>query len=1411
MALSGPTGQLEPDIAALTSFVQRAQKEGVFKPSRGSRVVKVHEGTEIEHLAFKALSKQQIQDKVVETPLDVKEIAQYCVDHNVAVIGLSQILTQYNQKKQKEKGKQIDPELIAQIWKLEQNKIRDAVEKGDASQLKGITLSDDFLAKNRDSIQPDKLFSEALKKGHSHYEVADELKNKLKITALSSEQMLKFVSISKEYAVQVKNQIEALMTKEDAPKIDALLKDDTLNPVKAQELAKALVASGSIENLNKLLASNLLQKFSIKPSELLQVALDTKWYEVADELIIRFKITPTPEQAKAFGTLLKKFAITERSRTEAFVKEKAQEKIDELLGSSYINRITAQEFVKAIIQSGDIENIKKLLANDHIIARSAIKPLVLLQMALTNGLKDAIVLLIQKFNITDVSLEEFMAIDRAKAEDRAGLEKALYNVKNYDRKNITKIVLDAVQNRNEELLLKLESLNCEAWSLLTGHNSPSNLVPADSPIKAKLEIVKQFRDGQEIEPEKRDKIFADAIKNRDKTFLLHLQKYQYKDSKDQTPLKIIEQLPEEELTQEVKNIAKLLVYNLRADDLDLTDKTIEFLTKIALADNDKEFFLHLQKNFPLSTGKTAAQIAFQTVGGIRSLANIIDDDAVSQRLFPHRTSQAKEFLKSLKDKDFTEDELADISGKLQVIYELNTRKLSLTDVQFLAKIPDDEVFLNVIFPLRKIMSGDNEIVQIATIMKKAIENCDEEVLQYLQSHNIKDETGITVLHHFAEGIISAREREIANTLIKNNTFASVNSIDTGLLTPFRKAFKKYEFDLIRSYIENNKVDPVTALNLLFSKLVELEGEIKNLKSEDAEGNKREIATKEKLVTKLREMVTVFANSRFQMQDFAKFIYSSNLPSHAGDSIVSTFEAALKREEQEIQPENYQALSQIIKKFHELKAKGTSSTEALQTACCEELLLQGEVDFLKIRNGVARFEMPPSAVSAILEKFKGATKDKPEPLKEPFSYMQKIVDYCARAKSAQAKPHETLRLAFLIEYEVAKVGALRDFILQPQAVKEGEFVHFASSDTPLPMGLKIFRSQHKVYVITKELGTGAFKLAEKVSEIAIDKLGETPKTLVRLTIKDPTDLSGVEDLLKEVTVLGEIQGEGVVRLEALQAQLKQEGAEKGTDVLIKALQANGILVEFASSDLLKVAKSMSKEGATDDIGKVRENLGYFVDILKGIKRLHGAGYVWGDAKPENCLIVLRDGKQVAVLTDFGTAFNLLKGDSPYSTFTILGLYATPSYTAAELLLKRGEIPKDFDYQKTDLWAAGMILKELYDGKMFGWTADIDRTKLEALRADPKQFHKQVKEETTDVLSKLEAIPEQNRTEAQKAKILIYKLLDGLTNTDPAKRWNADQALSEAEKGLQELDELIEPIVLPQKVKTRKIAPLQTVQT
>ncbi len=127
------------------------------------------------------------------------------------------------------------------------------------------------------------------------------------------------------------------------------------------------------------------------------------------------------------------------------------------------------------------------------------------------------------------------------------------------------------------------------------------------------------------------------------------------------------------------------------------------------------------------------------------------------------------------------------------------------------------------------------------------------------------------------------------------------------------------------------------------------------------------------------------------------------------------------------------------------------------------------------------------------------------------------------------------------------------------------------------------------------------------------------------------------------------------------------------------------MEFLAGDSLSAAIAEGPLPRERALAIVRQ-------ILRGLDHAHGAGVVHRDLKPDNIMLVERDGQRdVVKILDFGIA-KVTEPQSGGQALTQAGvIFGTPEYLSPEQAL--GEAVD----ARTDIYAAGVILFEMLAGR------------------------------------------------------------------------------------------------------------------
>lgn len=97
--------------------------------------------------------------------------------------------------------------------------------------------------------------------------------------------------------------------------------------------------------------------------------------------------------------------------------------------------------------------------------------------------------------------------------------------------------------------------------------------------------------------------------------------------------------------------------------------------------------------------------------------------------------------------------------------------------------------------------------------------------------------------------------------------------------------------------------------------------------------------------------------------------------------------------------------------------------------------------------------------------------------------------------------------------------------------------------------------------------------------------------------------------------------------------------------------------------------------------IQNRLKFSRDLANGLKELHSTNHVYGDLKPENCLVFNKDDHPILKIADFGKTVKLSdKSKKPYKMYS-----GNPRFMAPEGTLSK----------KSDVWGAGIILIRIFE--------------------------------------------------------------------------------------------------------------------
>jgi ankyrin repeat protein/serine/threonine protein kinase len=500
--------------------------------------------------------------------------------------------------------------------------------------------------------------------------------------------------------------------------------------------------------------------------------------------------------------------------------------------------------------------------------------------------------------------------------------------------------------------------------------------------------------------------------------------------------------------------------------------------------------------------------------------------------------------------------------------------------------------------------------------------------------------------------------------------------------------------------------------------------------------------------------------------------------------------------------------------------GLAKTEALQIAFALMQIIKEPISITKLKEFIFKFnpsaESEKQAFEILVEALKFELSKKKEAMTDNLVLLQKIVSFYEELTKNPIQQRNAFRLALFVEYDISRIDKLKLFIHKEEA---GFKPYGGRGADAIPDTWQVFKENHDVYVLLP-LGRGTFKTADLSTKIAKSRLHDIGKQAflaARLTPNPETARSDILDFVKEIRIAKKNEGIGIVKY----AEADHIPQGKDLDSAKKAVQilkTKGAFEQLGISLQSHMSTIQMERDPLKNLQSLRSRLSAFKEILIGMKRFHGNGYLWGDGKPDNVLITLDEqGRLHASMRDFGTSSNLKEGEKPYLSYDEC-FYASPGFsslklriareklnkliqqkdkvtiTEAQFVKEKAKILKTINHKETDMWAAGTILKALINGKQFKW---IDET--DPLTVPVSTIQQGVKGEIDKPLASLRKEKEKGvMSEEKEASLLCYELLKGLMPSEGTESsWTAAEALSKTEAAIQKFDNLIEGLEKQQK--------------
>jgi serine/threonine protein kinase len=141
----------------------------------------------------------------------------------------------------------------------------------------------------------------------------------------------------------------------------------------------------------------------------------------------------------------------------------------------------------------------------------------------------------------------------------------------------------------------------------------------------------------------------------------------------------------------------------------------------------------------------------------------------------------------------------------------------------------------------------------------------------------------------------------------------------------------------------------------------------------------------------------------------------------------------------------------------------------------------------------------------------------------------------------------------------------------------------------------------------------------------------------------------------------------------------------------------------------------------------EGMYYFTMILIGLHYFHSKQIIHRDLNPENILIdKLSGGDDILVIGDFGVSKSDLLEIKIINTLSGL---TTPAYMAPEMILQKESTIK------VDMWALGVILYQLFSGKLPFEAASYFETMKLIIESEPAFLPSTVSPFIKEIITKL----------------------------------------------------------------------------
>ncbi|QRW08930.1 kinase domain protein [Ceratobasidium sp. AG-Ba] len=228
-----------------------------------------------------------------------------------------------------------------------------------------------------------------------------------------------------------------------------------------------------------------------------------------------------------------------------------------------------------------------------------------------------------------------------------------------------------------------------------------------------------------------------------------------------------------------------------------------------------------------------------------------------------------------------------------------------------------------------------------------------------------------------------------------------------------------------------------------------------------------------------------------------------------------------------------------------------------------------------------------------------------------------------------------------------------------------------------------------------------RLARSISNKSTPKLNLTLKS-----VHLPTKPEELPDLTPLITVLDYLKGGG--HADIRKANLKGKNGYKV--VVVKQLRRNENSAKLVHLEMRMWKKAGDHENVVQLLGKIMDSRGFpsmvaeyceqgdllaytfsvarfnykdlLLDILGGLKHVHGLNLAHGDLKPENIVLTSQSQRLVAKICDFGSARDFSSSNRISLEYTCTALYRSPELSNEEEEVLAPSFP-------ADIWAFGCV--------------------------------------------------------------------------------------------------------------------------